>query len=337
MLNQESLESRAKANTHLRRMFEIDNAFTTTDLTYKQQFVDNVKHLLRTDESGWHTFADTAQVAFDGTLELSPDIVIYENKIPLVSLVQSVVFHGASQTVLPDLLSDKEKLETELRHVIKDMDNMKHVSPRINPLNLILPSYEAIWGVVLRLAIEVLYRSHPQSAVWQETLITFVQSPSPASFKSSSSGDGRMTVKAIVNEGLRLYPPTRRIYRRHPFRDDWKIAADVEHLHRDPDIWGNDAAVFKPSRWLGSDGGEARKGFDAFMPFGYGPLACPARHESGPLMIGILVGVLVKNLREKEIQVTAMNKQSRIAKREPLRLGRESYSGLVFQIPMSVD
>lgn len=213
------------------------------------------------------------------------------------------------------------------------MDTMTDHSPKNNPLNLILPSYEALWGIVFLLTIEVLYRDHPQSAFWQETLVAFVQAPTPANFKSPLIADGGMTVKAIVNEGLRLYPPTRRIYRQHPDRDDWKVAADVEYLHRDPEVWGKDAALFRPSRWLGTDGWEANreKLVDVFMPFGYGPLACPARHESAPLMIGILVGVLVKNLREKRIDIKAVDMQSQISGMEPLKSGRESYGGLVLE------
>ena len=389
MLAQESFESRAKANARLRQTFEIENAFTTTDLTYKQQFVAKVKNLLRSDNDGWKKFTNSAQAAFDATLEDYPEHLYDETGIRLVYLVRSVVFTAAvnkvfrsnsdlslhvesvclatlyinslwieskvstgshispliltkvyhqSQEIAPDLESSQRKLYNELRRVIFDMNTMSDITPRSNPLNLILPSYEAIWGVVLRITIEVLYRNHPQSAVWQEALIRFVQAPTPANFKapSSTDGDEGMTVKAIVNEGLRLYPPTRRIYRQHPDREDWKVAADVEHLHRDPKVWGKHAKLFRPSRWLGPDGYETmrrQKGGDVFMPFGYGPLACPARHEAGPLMVGIFVGILVKNLSEKGISIKAADAQSRISGTGPLKMGRDIYGGLGLQIP----
>lgn len=101
MLAQGSLESRAKANARLRQIFDIENAFTTTDLTYKQQFVNKVKHLLRTDNDGWQYVADTAQAAFDATLTSFPNIVVYKCEIRLVHLVRSVVFTVAVKKFFP--------------------------------------------------------------------------------------------------------------------------------------------------------------------------------------------------------------------------------------------
>lgn len=41
-------------------------------------------------------------------------------------------------------------------------------------------------------------------------------------------------------------------------------------MHRDPDIWGDDAEVFRPERWV-----DARPMW-RFVPFGGGPRICPA-------------------------------------------------------------
>lgn len=60
-----------------------------------------------------------------------------------------------------------------------------------------------------------------------------------------------MSVKHIVDEALRLYPPTRRIYR--SLHNGCEIAVDVEFLHRDQKTWGEDAGVFDPKRWLMDD------------------------------------------------------------------------------------
>ncbi|GMT17275.1 hypothetical protein PFISCL1PPCAC_29040, partial [Pristionchus fissidentatus] len=51
---------------------------------------------------------------------------------------------------------------------------------------------------------------------------------------------------------------------------DTDIAVDTFSLHFDPEIWGADAAEFKPERWL-----EDRKiPQAAYIPFGAGPRIC---------------------------------------------------------------
>jgi cytochrome P450 monooxygenase len=42
-------------------------------------------------------------------------------------------------------------------------------------------------------------------------------------------------------------------------------------LHRDPDIWGEDAEEFRPERW------EGLRPMWNFVPFGGGPRRCPAQ------------------------------------------------------------
>ena len=39
-------------------------------------------------------------------------------------------------------------------------------------------------------------------------------------------------------------------------------------IHRDPEIWGNDAEVFRPERWFEQDQAGIQK---TFNPFSYGP------------------------------------------------------------------
>jgi cytochrome P450 monooxygenase len=41
-------------------------------------------------------------------------------------------------------------------------------------------------------------------------------------------------------------------------------------MHRDPDIWGADAEIFRPERW------EDARPMWRFVPFGGGPRICPA-------------------------------------------------------------
>lgn len=188
-----------------------------------------------------------------------------------------------------------------------------HEHPHGNPLNQILPSFETMWRVVLRTFIEVQFVTGFDQPQWRQTLIAFVNSPtrqvyegrltSTVASRAECHGDGRDygRIRAcsmyIVNESLRIYPPTRRVYRAYvpkgnPSQAFEIIAADLEACHLSPSIWCSDAQVFRPELWLNVTK-QQRK---AFMPFGQSPFECPARPKFGPQMIGILVGALLAGL-----------------------------------------
>ncbi|XP_047981840.1 cytochrome P450 CYP749A22-like [Salvia hispanica] len=100
----------------------------------------------------------------------------------------------------------------------------------------------------------------------------------------NSDGLSRLkTVNMILYETLRLYTPVTSIIRRigsrvklgkYEFPANMKVSIPPLAIHRNPDIWGQDAHLFKPERF--SEGmAKATNGNPmAFLGFGYGPRTC---------------------------------------------------------------
>ncbi|XP_057870282.2 cytochrome P450 72A397-like [Cryptomeria japonica] len=86
----------------------------------------------------------------------------------------------------------------------------------------------------------------------------------------------------IINEALRLYPPT--VFLLRHASEQTKLGKlsipvgtqsmlPILAIHHDPSLWGTDAKDFNPGRF--SEGiAKATKNPMAFMPFGAGPTIC---------------------------------------------------------------
>jgi PHYB activation tagged suppressor 1 len=86
----------------------------------------------------------------------------------------------------------------------------------------------------------------------------------------------------ILNESLRLYPPTIATIRRskadvelggYKVPSGTEILIPILALHHDQSIWGNDANEFNPARFSGGVA-RAAKHHLAFIPFGLGVRTC---------------------------------------------------------------
>jgi len=345
------LQSRAVPNERLIQAFGIDNAFTTTDEAYHKEFRRHAISLLQRDGVGWQHLRDVAQKLVRQGIETGDN----SDGILLMTLVQKVVLKMSIHTMFglsidklddatiqliadkistlwmgsknPDaakilVSKDQHVLKEALRKIFPDMEG----TARSNPLNLILPAYETLWRVVLRCFVEVMFRSGKQGPKWRRVLVAFLSNPTGLTFDGTSDADGGISVKTITAEALRLYPPTRRIYRQitRGFTIEPEIvAADIEYVQRDSRFWGADCLRFNPSRWEEVAG----KSCDAYMPFGWKPFVCPAEKEFGPRMIGILVAALVSGFEEGWTW-KAMRREDVIDNGEPLNLERESYKTL---------
>ncbi|RYP79353.1 hypothetical protein DL769_003034 [Monosporascus sp. CRB-8-3] len=208
------------------------------------------------------------------------------------------------------LAMDKQRLRMTLDYMLRTLGEPGGDERRFNPLNLIIPAYETLWRVVLLTFLAAAFRtSDPDTVRWFRDVMHSVPSCLERDRGSTREGDAEKIALAFAKwdprtanntqEGLRLYPPTKRIYRGPPpdgpQRRAWR--ADIERCHRDPAIWGTDALRFDPLRFFSLT--EDQK--HAYMPFSVRPHECPAeRGGFGERAIVLLVVVLARRLGTRE-------------------------------------
>lgn len=108
-------------------------------------------------------------------------------------------------------------------------------------------------------------------------------------------------LQAVVKETLRLHPPTPLLIPRKLNSDESlsgytvpknaQVFVNVWAMGRDPNVWGKDAAVFEPERFVGSRIDYKGTDFE-LIPFGAGRRICPGlvlAHRMIHLVIGSLL------------------------------------------------
>ncbi|KNG45995.1 cytochrome p450 [Stemphylium lycopersici] len=226
---------------------------------------------------------------------------------------------------------EEEKLHVALRRATSASQATTAIdpmTPKQNPMNLLLPAYETMWRVVLRCFLEVGHRDVPSAAAWIATMRGYVEdlrhstcTPNQA-FHKETTTNGKVRPAEIVKEALRLYPPTRRVHRSF---DGKQVAANFEECHRFEILGGSDPSAYRPERWQtiayperqkfyeqaarpeedgafvgykkAKDGLKAAEEKLGYMPFAYFCAADhPATKEFASKMIALLVGVLCEGL-----------------------------------------
>lgn len=235
-----------------------------------------------------------------------------ENLLSLAQSINRVWISSKLKSAENDTprFKDDAVLQTSLVNIFGN-----HDLPEDNPLNLILPSFETMWRVVLRALLEIRFATGKEVPAWRDTMTAFSESPTKSQFDAGPAYPSRNepgiadtrcvrgspSAKQIVLESLRLYVPTRHIHRAYQWDQSMGAcheieSADIEGCHMRSDIWGSDAERFNPKRWSALTPAQG----DAFMPFGCSPFECPAKPIFGPRMIGVLVGALLAALEDKE-------------------------------------
>jgi hypothetical protein len=165
------------------------------------------------------------------------------------------------------------------------------------PLDFIIPSYETMWRLV---AVTVGRAGHDCGA--QAAFSEYLDAPDERQYKYSN--DGGPSVEYFICEVLRLHPPSRRLARATPpqfpgFPTSWGSAsdevADLEALHRDTHIWGQQGHIFDPMRFHPTRLSHEQR--CAFIPFGHGPLRCIAFKEA-PRFAAIVAASILRVVNE---------------------------------------
>ncbi|KAI1082111.1 hypothetical protein F5B20DRAFT_534384 [Whalleya microplaca] len=321
------LSFRALPNTRLIRAFDLLNSFTTLDENVHNRFLKSARDIVHTMDAGrWARLSQVANQALDLALyDLDPPMA----PLHLAPLARTFCFitiiHLLFQADLKQVNVGQARIATEaINHLwVQSKDPLREVSrrdqdrlqaalrallperfpwsPEDNPLNLIMPSYETMWRVVLLTFISAAFQSA------QDTMAQF-QGVVESVPQCLGQNDIREKVAlAFATEGLRLYPPTKSVYRGVLGAEGSRntcnlLAANIEKCHRDRTIWGDDALQFRPSRFCSEQDINPRLSKDmrqAYMPFGVGKHECPAKAGFGNRAIIILVVSLAKRLGSK--------------------------------------
>ncbi|KAK2051970.1 hypothetical protein LY76DRAFT_672915 [Colletotrichum caudatum] len=309
---QDRLRLRAGPNARLVAAFGIHNSFTTTDEAQHGEFLRRAVHAIKSaDADAWSRVREQADETMDALssrsfgpgglrgvkVERTARVLCLGAVLELLFAEERVrpfdVDHADRATKLINLLWQESKKGSRglgSAHQGKALDSLRDALRRLvrreegEALALIMPAYETLWRVVVLTYVHVGFR-HIDTAT-RDSVREVVE------IVSGDAGQGAQlhpTVDRFALEALRLYPPTKRIYRVSAVLE---AAADVESLHHDERIWGPDALEFRPGRFATL----TQDQMNAYMPFGADKNVCPAINGFGRRMIASLVVALIKRL-----------------------------------------
>ncbi|KAF6758610.1 hypothetical protein DFP72DRAFT_176992 [Ephemerocybe angulata] len=304
------LQERSRANTRLLKAFRLSNTFVSGDEEVHSTFVTHAKGLLKdANKVGWRRFRDLATRAIEHEFESLDhgathfDVFIQSVclRVILVGLlgVDASVESFAQDDIatvtshINDLWSLSKQPQDIPSHLLPDLSaSLRRLVPDAdrypNPVDFVIPSWETLWRVV---AIAVAHSSHDKEM--SEAMSRLYARPDIKTFNSEGSG---VSPKNIVDETMRMYPPSKHIGRMK-FRPFARIlpsflvrfidtftsdvvrqnfSADVNGVQQSVAIWGEDANKFKPSRFTNTGSSSlSKEQRDAHSyVFGGGPLRC---------------------------------------------------------------
>ncbi|KAH0355544.1 hypothetical protein KCU83_g1918, partial [Aureobasidium melanogenum] len=294
-----ALEARARPNQRLKLAFDIDSCFTSSDERSCKNFRASVERLLYVAEKDWVNFATTArEIAKEALDGGNGDTASLFGVVQLLTLKTMMRIATLAHEVNLQWLRSKECTNNDNPPWLFDQqtslkDAVKAVFPNWNEFSA--ASSKSKLAIMTMLAVGA------TSCTTRRQLEAQAPQPGP-----------KVAAIHVAKEALRLYPPTRRIYREH----------------RDFNVWKYQPNIFSPTIWIGKE-----EGYDeGYMPFGASPFNCPAkrwRNVPMPLglsMIALLVGTLIEATDAKwEIHGDFPDKNW------PLDTDREAYGAAVLR------
>lgn len=371
------ISARAEPNARLKTTFGIENAFTTFDGDRSRNFIReartklkqavgiaNLPYLIDAD-ADWQPLIDSIRKTITRELDhLNRDPIVLAEFIQFVTFKVSLKYlfylkeedlsnsgpiksiasevnclwlHSKAEEEKP-VWEDQIFLHNNLRAMIPRANPML---PNENPMNWILPAYETMWRAVFRGVLEINFRNAPRAYQWKHTLVRFLEHPTRTAWKQPVAPYA-LTPLDLVKEILRLYPPTRRIYRKFPDAPD-PMQADIEKCHRSSLLAPHYPDRFCPERWLEIKRCAEEEGIDlkkfeenlGFFPFAF---SCPAGSSEsqgfGLKMIALLVAAMLQAFDrlpgEWELVPRDDNDTLPPTRDIPLRSGREDYLSLEY-------
>jgi hypothetical protein len=304
-LKKTNLESRAKANTHLRHAFGIMNPFVSKDQSFHDIYIQRVQHRLHGPSTNWSTVVTSAQVAAE---QLHNMTTPEEIRVGIRMVVMSVALHiiGVTEFSSSEVIrvgeiinviwiraktgDETSLLQKEVYAIlrqwksdsfIRGLAGISDVTTERAILSILIPAYETMYRVVL----PMVYHTHKRISF--ERFVT----PNVSIAELRSTTEEGYTFLTLIRETLRLYPVVKRIKRSMELGD---VAVDVEAIH----LSGWECPEeFIPSRWMG--GGDR----GGFMPFGSGRGRCVANERIVGMIVCIGLGVLQNRIPDLEEEV----------------------------------
>ncbi|KAK8092257.1 uncharacterized protein PG998_015089 [Apiospora kogelbergensis] len=301
----ERLLLRALPNRRLTATFGINNAFTTSDPQVYKNFI----------RYATHPWDQHQQLHLTSTVRILCFVVILHFLFPGAQKIDLQAARDVTEDINrlwvqsksaldPVSKREQDRLVARIRQMLpttEQVHNYTSFEEQANPLEIILPAYETLWRVVLLTYVHLAFRgiSSDGPRVKTESLAREILAGLTTHLGTGTEEES--TILMISKEALRLYPPTKRIYRATPSELHTAtstptpiiVAADIESLHRDRFIWGHNAHDFFLPRM---SQGLTQHQKDAYMPFGLAPHLCPASNKFGERMVAMLIGTLFDGL-----------------------------------------
>ncbi|KAF8317438.1 cytochrome P450 monooxygenase pc-3 [Clavulina sp. PMI_390] len=181
--------------------------------------------------------------------------------------------------------SEKDTIDegmTLLDHLVLQTDDRKVI--RDSLMNLLIAGRDTT--ALLLTWTTYLLSQHPNAlAKLRKEILDVI---GPTNRPTSESMRELKYLRAVLNESLRLFPPVPFNYRETVNADVWtdddgtrwfipagtESCFDIMYMQRDEDVWGDDALVFDPMRWIDQRLSKVTTNPYMFLPFNAGPRIC---------------------------------------------------------------